>query len=144
MEQGEESMIPAASIPIAGAVLGWGIGVWAGFAPAVQALGLLMVFDFVSGFAVAAVRGEIESRVGARGLLKKGYTFALVLLVAYLQRSQLHGMGVDLPATEVLATAFAAMELISILENYQRIGGNLGPLGPYLAIVKQQQKKDDE
>jgi toxin secretion/phage lysis holin len=136
----DESMIPAASIPLAGAVLGWWIGIWAGFAPAVQALGLLMVFDFVSGFLVAAVKGEIESRVGAKGLIKKGYTFALVLLVAYLQHSQLHLMGIDLPATEVLATAFAAMELISILENYQRIGGNLGPLAPYLAVVKQRQQ----
>lgn len=135
----EESVIPAASIPLAGAVLGWWIGIWAGFAPAVQALGLLMCFDFVSGFLVAAVKGQIESRVGARGLLKKGYTFALVLLVAYLQHSQLHLMNIDLPATEVLATAFAAMELISILENYQRIGGNLGPLGPYLAVVRRQQ-----
>lgn len=131
------STLPAFLIPIVGAV----IGIWTGFAPAVQALALLMAFDFISGLMVAVVQGQVDSRVGAKGLIKKTYTFALVLLLAYLQHSQLHMAGINLPATEALATAFALMELISILENYQRVGGNLGPLAPFLAAVKRQQGK---
>lgn len=127
-------------VPFIGGAIGWIVGVWVGFPPPVQALALLQTFDFISGFLVAMAQGQIDSSVGARGILRKGFTFALVLLVGYLQHSQLEMVGMSIPAAESIATAFAFMEIISILENYQRIGGTLGPLDPFMAAVKKQQQ----
>jgi toxin secretion/phage lysis holin len=129
-------------IPVAGGAAGWLMGIWTGFAPPIQALLVLQAFDFMSGVAVAVSQGEIDSRIGAKGLVRKGFSFALVLLVGYLQHAQLSTLGIALPAAESLATAMGLMEMISILENYQRAGGNLGPLAPFLAAAKRQQNKE--
>ena len=129
-------------VPFAGGAIGWIVGLWAGFSPVIQALAVLQAFDFISGLLVAMVQKQIDSHIGARGLLKKGYTFALVMLVGYLQHSQLEMVGLNIPAAESIATAFAFMEIVSILENYQRSGGTLGPLEPFLAAVKRQQEQE--
>lgn len=124
---------PVWIVPIIGAITGAIIGVWSGFSLPIQAYAVATAFDFAAGVAVAVSFQEFDPSTGGRGLLRKGFGFALVLLVGYLQRVQLAEMGIQMPAAESLALAFTMMEVVSILRHYKRIGGDLGPLEQLLA-----------
>ena len=94
-----------------------------GWTPVLGLLFFVIVLDYISGLGAAIISGEgLSSRVGFKGLIKK---FAIVAIVALSYRLD-----------EVLGTAvimygsiyfFVANELISIMENYGRMGLPLPP-----------------
>lgn len=85
---------------------------------AVQALIVLMVIDYVTGIICALMACTLSSARGWRGLAAKTLTLLLVGTAQYVSRF-LH-LGVD--AGAAVAMAFAANELISIVENCARAG----------------------
>ena len=84
----------------------------------------VMLIDYVTGMAGAAFTGQINSRIGVMGIVKKAGYIALVavgMVVDYLISSALVKIGIDFQLTYcfgmVIAIWLIINELISILEN---------------------------
>ena len=97
-------------------------------------LSLVMLLDWVTGMSKAWIRGELCSRIGVMGIIKKlGYivTVAVAGVMDWLISYGLKSVGIDYK----LPFLFAAIvmiwliinELISILENVAAIGGPTPP-----------------
>lgn len=114
--------IPFAIVGIIGSFLA---NLFGGWDMALQTLLIFMVVDYITGFAVAGVfknspkteNGALKSKVGWKGLCRKGMTWLYVLVAVQLER---------LTGTEIIRNAivigFIANEALSILEN----GGLMG------------------
>ena len=83
----------------------------------IQALAVLMCFDFGTGVTAGWKDKELSSRVGTKGLFKKGAVFVCIsiayLLDLALGISMFRGMAIS---------AFAIIEAMSIVENIDRMG----------------------
>ena len=83
----------------------------------IQALAVLMCFDFATGVTAGWKDKELSSRVGSKGLFKKGAVFVCIaiayLLDVALGMSMFRGMAIS---------AFAIIEAMSIVENIDRMG----------------------
>lgn len=90
---------------------------WAGLGGAAQALLVLNVLDLISGTLAAGITGQWSSRIGAKGLYRKGLIWCLVGGVYWAQQS-IPG----LPAANALTWAFVAIEVGSLIENAGRAG----------------------
>lgn len=98
------------------------IGGWTG---AMTTLIIFMGLDYLTGLIVAAVfhnsskseSGRLESRVGWKGLIRKGVTLAIVL-VAY----RLDLLIGTTYIKDAVIIAFCANELISLIENAGLMG----------------------
>lgn len=117
-------------LALSGSALAQVLGGWDA---ALQTLLCCMAADYVTGVVVAGVfkrssksgDGALDSRVGFRGLIKKGAELVLVLLAVRLDSV----MGGDFSRTAVILF-FIANEALSVLEN-------LGLMGvPYPAFLK--------
>ena len=106
---------------------------------------LVMCVDYITGVHAAWVRGELKSRTGLIGFLRKLSYIAMVVVgcvIDYLM-TQLSAQltGSDLTVRFVGLTMICWLiinELISILENVGRIGGPVPPfVAPLLAHLKQ-------
>lgn len=105
-----------------------------GWDTALQTLVIFMAIDYIMGLVVAGVfkksqkseHGALESKVGWRGLLKKGTTLAVVLIAAKLDIL----IDTDFVRTAVII-GYILNELISITENAGLMGVYIPP-----AIVK--------
>lgn len=110
-----------AATATAGAILSYLFGGWSAL------LGVLLVFvvaDYLSGVVAAAVEGRLSSSAGLRGIAKKVGIFGLVA-VAHLVDSVLGQAHFLRDATIFF---YLANELLSILENFGRIGVPIPPV----------------
>lgn len=89
----------------------------------------VMLLDYGTGMGKAWVNGELSSRIGIRGILKKlGYIVivGVALVMDWLIRSALKDVGVDVTLPYLLGMIVTIWliinELISILENVAAIG----------------------
>ena len=92
-------------------------------------LAAVMLTDYLTGMAAACVSGTLNSRTGAKGILKKAGCLAIVavgIAVDYLFSSALVQVGFDAHAGfcfGMMITVWLIInELISILENLGRLG----------------------
>ena len=83
-----------------------------------------MLIDYITGMAGAACTGEINSRVGVTGIIKKAGYLALVavgMVVDYLINSALVNIGINFRIyycfAMLITICLRINELISILEN---------------------------
>lgn len=83
-----------------------------------------MLIDYITGMAGASCTGQLNSRVGVRGIVKKAGYLALVvvgMVVDYLIASALVSIGIDLQINYcfgmIITVWLIINELISILEN---------------------------
>jgi toxin secretion/phage lysis holin len=82
----------------------------------------VIIMDYITGVMAAVVEKNISSAIGYKGLIKK---FGMVLVVALAhQLDQFTGQSVIMTGAIFF---FIANELISITENYGRIGLPLPP-----------------
>ena len=84
----------------------------------------VMLIDYITGMAGASCTGQLNSRVGVRGIVKKAGYLALVvvgMVVDYLIASALVSIGIDLQINYcfgmIITVWLIINELISILEN---------------------------
>ena len=111
----------------------------------IAALVLVMLIDYISGMASAKHTGEISSRVGIFGIIKKVGYLALVavgMVVDYLISSALLQVGIDLKINYCFAMIIIIWlivnELISILENLGELGVPIPSfLGKYISKIKE-------
>ena len=100
------------------------------------ALLVFVVFDYITGIIAAIIKGNLSSKVGFSGLLKK---VVILIIVAVA-----HTIGQALGFSEIrsLVTGFyIANEGLSILENAGRIGV---PLPQKLLDVLEQLKSNED
>ena len=90
----------------------------------------VMLLDYVTGMAKAYSSGQLSSRIGLLGILKKlGYLVIVEVagVVAWLIRYGLASVGVEFKAEFLIAVIVIVWlvinELISILENVAALGG---------------------
>jgi len=91
---------------------------WAQIPYLVQILIVFMAFDMATGILAAFIRKEVSSDASLRGVAKKTMLLMMVA-VAHIASKPL-GLGLDLGS--VIAIAYVANELISIVENCARAG----------------------
>lgn len=98
-----------------------------------ETLIICMIFDYISGLAVAfkgksnkSVSGKLSSKAGWNGLIKKGVTLMVVLFACRLDLVSAQ-LGVDLfvNVRVVVIGFFIGIEGLSLLENYKALGGKL-------------------
>ena len=84
----------------------------------------VMLIDYITGMAGASCTGQLNSRVGVMGIVKKAGYLALVavgMVVDYLITSALVSIGIDLQINYcfgmIITVWLIINELISILEN---------------------------
>lgn len=106
---------------------------------------LVMIMDYITGMTKAWVRGELSSRIGVQGILKKLGYFIIVAVAGvmdWLIGYGLDSVGVDYKLPFLLAAIVMIWliinELISILENVAAIGG---PVPPFIKKLLQHLKK---
>lgn len=110
---------------------------------------IVMIIDYCTGITGAYVTGQLNSRIGIKGILKKvGYLMlvAVGMVVDYLINSGLEQVGIDIDLSYcvgMIVTIWLIInELISILENLSEIGT---PLPDFLVrIVKKLKNTVDE
>lgn len=106
-----------------GGWIGLGLG---GFDESIKILSVFILADIVTGVSAAWKRGKWSSTVMYRGLFKKAFTYAIVMIANGVDNA-LH---VDF-MREACIMAYSVNEAGSILENLDRMGyGNLIP--PFL------------
>lgn len=103
---------------------------------AIQVLLFCIVVDYITGMIKAYVVGELDSKIGLKGILKKvGY---LTIVALAYQIDRLTGN------TDIIRTAvsyfFVVNEALSILENWGKIGLPI----PEVLINKIEQLKEKE
>ena len=107
--------MPASIKWLVAAVVAW----WARDVPAMmQTLVLFMCIDYFTGIVAAAMEGRLSSRVGLIGLTQKTAIIGLLLFAHHLEQLVGHEWG----AETLGAFGYAANEVISIVENFARIG----------------------
>lgn len=100
------------------------------------ALVVLMCVDYLTGVLIAIINKKLSSEIGAKGIAKKGFMLAVVIVANILDTHLLQGAAICRPA---VITFYAANECISILENAGRLGV---PLPAFLVKLLEQLKED--
>lgn len=99
-----------------GGVLGW---IWGEITPLFLALIAFMVIDYISGVAAAAIRRELSSAVGFKGIVKK---IVVLLLIGVAHILDLHVLGSAPVLQSAITMFFLANEGISLVENAAGLG----------------------
>jgi toxin secretion/phage lysis holin len=105
-----------AVIAASGGWLGWFLGGWDGF---IFALVTFMVIDYITGIMCAIVNKNLSSSIGAKGIFKKIFIFALVG-VGHTIDTYLIGYGSAIRTAAIFF--FLSNEGISLLENTIQVG----------------------
>jgi toxin secretion/phage lysis holin len=114
---------------------GAALALWAHDVPAMmQTLIIFMCVDYATGLAAAAIEGKLSSRAGLVGLTQKLALIAMLLFAHYLEQVTGHEWG----AETLGAFGYAVNELISIVENFARIGVPIP--APWVAALLQAKK----
>ncbi|MBJ6362175.1 phage holin family protein [Paenibacillus sp. GCM10012307] len=101
----------------------------------------LMAVDFLTGLIAAYVTEGLKSSKGYKGLLKKVYTMLLIGSVLLIEIAVLKSKGV---ITDSISGAFCVIEFISIIENGNKMGLNLGFLNKLVSAVKTKTELGDD
>lgn len=90
---------------------------------------VMMVIDYLSGMSAAWVHGDLSSKIGAKGILKKVGYMALIVVamgVDYLIYSGIAAADIEVGYNMwfglLVAVWLIINEMISILENLSRLG----------------------
>ncbi|MBC2106156.1 phage holin family protein [Listeria booriae] len=106
------------TVTAGGAVVGLLFGGWGVL---VQVLIVFVIADYLTGILAGIYNGELNSKVGFRGIAKKIAIFILVVIA--------HQVDIVLGDKNMLRDAviffYLANELISMLENISRMGMNI-------------------
>lgn len=115
---------------VAGAFVSWAFGGWSGL---LELFLFALVLDYSTGVAASLKEGNgLDSNTGLWGLLKK---VLMIVAVIFAHRADL-AFEVDYIMIGTI-TAFLVNELISLAENYARLGLPLAKhLEPILSILK--------
>ena len=100
------------------------------------ALVVLMCVDYLTGVLIAIINKKLSSEIGAKGIAKKGFMLAVVIVANILDMHLLQGAVICRPA---VITFYVANECISILENAGRLGV---PIPAFLKKLLEQLKED--
>ena len=92
---------------------------WGGWDAVLVALVVLACIDYATGFVAAAIRGELDSGIGARGIARKIGMFVVVAAANVLDNTG--GIGEPIMRT-IACWWYYANEGLSILENAGEIG----------------------
>ena len=92
---------------------------WGGWDTVIKALVVLVCLDYATGVIAAAVQGQLDSAIGARGIARKVMLFAVVAAATVVDR--VGGFGEPVMRT-ITALWYAANEALSVLENAGEIG----------------------
>lgn len=103
----------------------------------IKALAILMCMDFITGVAAGYRTGSLSSRVGAKGLLKKGGIFLCIIIACLLDMA----MSMNVFRGMVIS-AFAIIEAMSLVENIDRMG--YGAYIPEFLRVRLKQIADEK
>ncbi|MED4284326.1 phage holin family protein [Priestia megaterium] len=105
----------------------------------------LMIIEYVSGMAAAAIHGELKSRVGFMGIARK--VFVLVMIaVSHLVDLLLNENNIEMGflIMSLVISAYCVNELLSITENAGKIGVYVpDPLMKAIAILKNKPEKEE-
>ncbi|MGM0140238.1 hypothetical protein IGI65_002723 [Enterococcus sp. DIV0755b] len=104
-----------------------------------------MILDFLLGTIAAKVNSSIEfqSQIGIHGILRK--MASIFLLIFFIPLSVIVPGGVGTALLYTLYIGYLLMELKSILENYQKMGGTADLFQRFLDSFKSSiDKKDDD
>lgn len=109
---------------------------------------VMMSVDYISGISAAYIRGELSSKTGLKGIVKKVGYIGVVIVAAVMDwviYSGLKGVGVDIDMSYYLGLIVTIWliinECISVLENLGEIGV---PLPPFLMRAINKLKKHIE
>lgn len=103
----------------------------------IKALAILMCMDFITGVTAGYRTGTLSSRVGAKGLMKKGGIFFCIILACLLDMA----MSMNILRGMVIS-AFAIIEAMSLVENIDRMG--YGAYIPEFLRVRLKQIADEK
>lgn len=103
----------------------------------IKALAIIMCMDFITGVAVGYRTGTLSSRVGAKGLMKKGGIFLCIIIACLLDMAM--SMSVF---RGMVISAFAIIEAMSLVENVDRMG--YGAYIPEFLRVRLKQFADEK
>jgi len=134
-------------LSIVGVVGSFIASLFGGFDAALVTLLIFMGIDYVTGLIVAGVfhaskktkNGALESRVGWKGLCRKGVTLLVVLVACRLDLI----MGSNF-IRDAVVIAFIANELISIIENAGLMGVPIPPvIVRAVEVLKQKSEREE-
>lgn len=100
---------------------------------------IFMLGDIISGVVQAIINKNLDSKIMREGLLRKG----LLILILFLAFIVEHAFGVTF-ISKVVSLYIIVMEIISIAENVQKAGVDLGKLGNLLKSQEQKESEDDK
>ena len=89
---------------------------------------LLMLLDFITGIIASGIQGELMSKVGYKGILRKLLIIGVVAACAMVdvllntQPVELLNLQIDNPVFTLASFFYVGNELLSILENAERSG----------------------
>ena len=131
---------------IAGILGGFIAGLFGGWDASIRALLLFMAIDFLTGLILAGVfrkspktaSGGLQSKIGWKGIARKGVTLLLVLISAQLDLI----LGTTY-IRDAVCIAFTVNELISIFENAGLMGIPMpAPLKKAIDLLQSKGKED--
>uniref|UniRef100_UPI00403F7422 phage holin family protein n=1 Tax=Candidatus Enterococcus willemsii TaxID=1857215 RepID=UPI00403F7422 len=102
-------------------------------------LAVAMGIDFFSGILLAKIRGEITSKIGINGILRK--IASMILLVFFLPVAKLIPGNTGMILLYILYIGYLFLEMQSILENYQKSGIDTRLFEKILTLMKELFKK---
>ncbi|MGM0816056.1 MAG: phage holin family protein [Bacillota bacterium] len=126
-------------ISVIGGIVGFLFGGWSVL---LTILSALVIIDYASGLAAAAVQGEVKSRTGLIGITRKVFIFVMVT-VAHMVDLLLIENGIEMGFFVMTVTIvfYCINELISITENAGKIGVPVAdPITKAIEILKQENK----
>lgn len=125
-----DSKFISAAVGLFGAFITYGFGGWSGL---LEVFLLALAIDYITGVAASVKEGKgLSSEIGLWGLLKKAL---MVIAVLFAYRVDV-AFGTDYVMAGMIY-ALLVNEIISLAENYSRLGLPLGDhLKPILSIFK--------
>ena len=115
---------------------------------AVSILILFMLADYITGLVAAGINGELNSRIGWTGFVRKVFILVLVGLIYALEFAAGYYADFDIFGGFIgdgAAFAYIAIELISITENGVKMGAPMPPfVKNLLKIVKEKTGLSEE
>ncbi|MED2945296.1 phage holin family protein [Bacillus swezeyi] len=126
-------------IAFLGGIVGFLFGGWSVL---LTILSVLVIIDYFSGLAAAAVNGEVKSRVGMIGIARKVFIFMMVAVARMVDLLFTeNNIEIGFLVMTVTIVFYCINELISITENAGKMGVYVPePITKAIEILKQQNK----
>ncbi|EAD5426062.1 holin family protein [Listeria monocytogenes] len=106
----------------------------------VKVLVCVIVADYISGLLASGYLGELSSKMGFKGIAKK---IAILILVAIAHQIDLI-LGTHNTTRDAVIFFYLANELISILENFVRMGMKVPEVLKNLILIFDSKSGDEE